>query len=679
MTARWRDVELENAGVARLCVPASWPTDDLVYNRTSASSAVHGDSDCVSTGSLRSDSPETGAPSGGAERDPLPDLLDEDDRALVAFLRTTERPEHAESCAAALAIGLQYGSLHPDASIAVDVALRSTAAWTSGLQSQARSSNDDRHSSLMYRMAAVVAHGGACTQLLRAYCGRSHGLPPSTVLIDPQLTTADVAELRRQRPHTQMPDEAHVLVVLTRQASVASVGVQALQRLLGARVEVATTSTAGPSSRNEVTGIVCEYLSPRSFATRFDHLSSPPSVRASASRWRATATGVANMRDLAVSHFPPGVVFRSADLQALDAAHPHATQRWKAFAADVRVVIDLRSAPEVRKNGAIGAAVSPNASAASSNTAAGSHGAQGGTTADQALHPNTATQAFVTAHRVRRIHAPIFTETDYSPAAIAKRHGLYKNGSRGFLQAYDGILRNVGPTLRIVVEEVCKTLRARQLARSESSADADTASGAGRPESFDTRGVLIHCSAGKDRTGILCALLLLLAKVEPWVVAEEYGQTRAGLRERRVAIMKSAVALSAAPPAATAAAAAATTTATATATTATATTAGAGAGAGGNAKSAELAALRMMDSPPHVMRVVVDRLLSGVYNKSSPAATLGGRVAKGQGMIDQFFVDNGIDRKTVDYLRRELLRDRAAGPELESEARPTALKPAVRL
>jgi protein tyrosine/serine phosphatase len=39
----------------------------------------------------------------------------------------------------------------------------------------------------------------------------------------------------------------------------------------------------------------------------------------------------------------------------------------------------------------------------------------------------------------------------------------------------------------------------------------------------------VHCTAGKDRTGVLCALLLSLCGVEDDIVAGEYALTEAGL------------------------------------------------------------------------------------------------------------------------------------------------------
>jgi protein tyrosine/serine phosphatase len=42
--------------------------------------------------------------------------------------------------------------------------------------------------------------------------------------------------------------------------------------------------------------------------------------------------------------------------------------------------------------------------------------------------------------------------------------------------------------------------------------------------------LLLHCTAGKDRTGVLCGVLLALAGVEDEVIAEEYGLTRVAMQ-----------------------------------------------------------------------------------------------------------------------------------------------------
>ena len=41
--------------------------------------------------------------------------------------------------------------------------------------------------------------------------------------------------------------------------------------------------------------------------------------------------------------------------------------------------------------------------------------------------------------------------------------------------------------------------------------------------------LIVHCTAGKDRTGVICALVLSLCGVDDEVVAHEYSLTEVGL------------------------------------------------------------------------------------------------------------------------------------------------------
>jgi hypothetical protein len=43
------------------------------------------------------------------------------------------------------------------------------------------------------------------------------------------------------------------------------------------------------------------------------------------------------------------------------------------------------------------------------------------------------------------------------------------------------------------------------------------------------RPLIVHCTAGKDRTGVLCALILSLCGVDDDIVAHEYSLTEVGL------------------------------------------------------------------------------------------------------------------------------------------------------
>jgi protein tyrosine/serine phosphatase len=43
--------------------------------------------------------------------------------------------------------------------------------------------------------------------------------------------------------------------------------------------------------------------------------------------------------------------------------------------------------------------------------------------------------------------------------------------------------------------------------------------------------MIIHCTAGKDRTGVICALILSICGVSDETVAYEYSLTEEGLAE----------------------------------------------------------------------------------------------------------------------------------------------------
>lgn len=48
--------------------------------------------------------------------------------------------------------------------------------------------------------------------------------------------------------------------------------------------------------------------------------------------------------------------------------------------------------------------------------------------------------------------------------------------------------------------------------------------------------LLLHCTAGKDRTGVFCALILSLCGVDDETVAREYSLTDSGLAHWREAV-----------------------------------------------------------------------------------------------------------------------------------------------
>jgi len=52
-----------------------------------------------------------------------------------------------------------------------------------------------------------------------------------------------------------------------------------------------------------------------------------------------------------------------------------------------------------------------------------------------------------------------------------------------------------------------------------------------------TEGCLFHCTAGKDRTGVIAAILLKLAGADDEAIAKDYALTRVGREQNREIIM----------------------------------------------------------------------------------------------------------------------------------------------
>jgi hypothetical protein len=73
---------------------------------------------------------------------------------------------------------------------------------------------------------------------------------------------------------------------------------------------------------------------------------------------------------------------------------------------------------------------------------------------------------------------------------------------QGFVHAYTDILNNAPPSYRKILLHLA----------------------------YDpSKPLIVHCTAGKDRTGVICALVLSLCGVDDEVVAHEYSLTDVGL------------------------------------------------------------------------------------------------------------------------------------------------------
>ncbi|PPQ78212.1 hypothetical protein CVT25_015531 [Psilocybe cyanescens] len=112
---------------------------------------------------------------------------------------------------------------------------------------------------------------------------------------------------------------------------------------------------------------------------------------------------------------------------------------------------------------------------------------------------------------VEVIHIPVFQTADYSPEMMAKRYQLYASGkTEAFLELYSQILDNGGHAFGTILRHVRD-----------------------KPD----EGCLFHCTAGKDRTGIMAAIFLKLAGVEDELISRDYALTRVGREPAREMIM----------------------------------------------------------------------------------------------------------------------------------------------
>jgi protein-tyrosine phosphatase len=103
------------------------------------------------------------------------------------------------------------------------------------------------------------------------------------------------------------------------------------------------------------------------------------------------------------------------------------------------------------------------------------------TASERESHPNP----LLDAAGVRGVHAPIFTDEDEFPA------GMITAGD-----VYGWWLRELGPAVAAAMTAIAES---------------------------DAAPILVHCHAGKDRTGVVVALVLLLAGVGVDAIADDYA------------------------------------------------------------------------------------------------------------------------------------------------------------
>ncbi|GAA5814842.1 hypothetical protein MFLAVUS_008345 [Mucor flavus] len=107
-----------------------------------------------------------------------------------------------------------------------------------------------------------------------------------------------------------------------------------------------------------------------------------------------------------------------------------------------------------------------------------------------------------------RYPSAMFTQADYSPAALATRWKGYFEGATGFPKVYAVILEKGAPQYRKIFIHLIEN-------HSISS----------------TKSIIVHCTAGKDRTGLFGMLLLGLCGVDDEIIANEYALSNLGYWE----------------------------------------------------------------------------------------------------------------------------------------------------
>ncbi|KAL9083154.1 MAG: hypothetical protein Q9165_008641 [Trypethelium subeluteriae] len=200
------------------------------------------------------------------------------------------------------------------------------------------------------------------------------------------------------------------------------------------------------------------------------HLPSPPFI---------TVPGISNFRDVggiptsSSAKVSSGILFRSADPSNVTEAGLVELKNL-----GVTHIFDLRSSIEIDRDAwNAGKGADPEA------------GAEG-----------------IRRMGIKRSWAPVFAGDDYSPEKIAWRYRQYaREGTEGFTHAYADILRAGAPSFSNIF---------MHLAHVPSPC-------------------LVHCTAGKDRTGVFVALLLSLLGCSDEIVADEYALTEQGLAEKK--------------------------------------------------------------------------------------------------------------------------------------------------
>lgn len=143
---------------------------------------------------------------------------------------------------------------------------------------------------------------------------------------------------------------------------------------------------------------------------------------------------------------------------------------------------------------------------------------------------------------INRVWVPVFEDADYSPERLAARYVCYmEEGGEGFVKAYEDILKHGGAAYGKICRYLVSLDKAGQegdvkregIDRKKENAFLSNNPKAPIPstdgEKTEKKAALIHCTAGKDRTGIFFGVLFAFLGVPADAIAEEYNLTETGL------------------------------------------------------------------------------------------------------------------------------------------------------
>ncbi|KAK5061611.1 hypothetical protein LTR84_008155 [Exophiala bonariae] len=152
--------------------------------------------------------------------------------------------------------------------------------------------------------------------------------------------------------------------------------------------------------------------------------------------------------------------------------------------------------------------------------------------------PNTGTIESSAAPGLERVFVPVYQSEDYGPVALARKLQWYTDEHRhdeasgfaystGFVNAYRDIATHGADAYRVIFRRLLDVA-----ARGGDGADGATAA------AVDGPGLIFHCTAGKDRTGVFGALIHRLVGVDDDTICWEYALTEPGLGRWRDQFIK---------------------------------------------------------------------------------------------------------------------------------------------